>query len=357
MRDPSPERERLGAQCVFTSMTRIADLDSPGHELAPRPPAEWATGDYVAAEVLDQAGGRFVEAASGRPIELAEGDVVVGALGSRFATLELTGTWEDVVGDGIMHVLSGGGILGRLRSISTLIPDPPRVRYAGHVLRRGEKVTMMGSVRRAKEPGPFRAPVVLLTGTSMSAGKTSAAKVVIRRLKRMGQSVLGAKVTGAGRYRDVLAMKDAGADWILDFVDGGLPSTHCAEEVYREAMKTLLGRMAEVDADVAVVEIGASPLEPYNGAVATELLGERVALTILCASDPYSVAGAIAAYDARPDLVTGPTSNTEAGARLVARLTGLPTLDVRKKSDLPALEELLRYRLEGVAGRAASGDP
>ena len=34
--------------------------------------------------------------------------------------------------------------------------------------------------------------------------------------------VIGTKLTGAGRYRDILAMRDAGADYIFDFVDAGL---------------------------------------------------------------------------------------------------------------------------------------
>ena len=71
----------------------------------------------------------------------------------------------------------------------------------------------------------FGLPVVLLVGTSMSAGKTTSAKVIVRLLREAGLAVVGAKLTGAGRYRDILAMQDAGAEHIFDFVDAGLPST------------------------------------------------------------------------------------------------------------------------------------
>ena len=67
----------------------------------------------------------------------------------------------------------------------------------------------------------FELPVVLLVGTSMSAGKTTSAKVIVRLLREAGLVVVGAKLTGAGRYRDILAMQDAGADYIFDFVDAG----------------------------------------------------------------------------------------------------------------------------------------
>ena len=48
--------------------------------------------------------------------------------------------------------------------------------------------------------------------------------------------VIGTKLTGAGRYRDILAMQDAGADYIFDFVDAGLPSTVVSEREYRRAL-------------------------------------------------------------------------------------------------------------------------
>ena len=303
----------------------------------------------MAGEVLGRRAGGQAELPSGRMIEVTEGDLLVGALGSRFATLEATGSWEDVGEDGVMDLLTSGGLMGKVRSLSTLIPEPVSLRYAGHVLVDGEKLTMAQQVRRPLERPlerrPFRTPVVLLLGTSMSAGKTTAARIIIRRLKALGRTVLGAKVAGAGRYRDILGMQDAGADAILDFVDAGIPSTHCSPEIYREVLDLLLGRMAEVEVDVAVVEAGASPLEPYNGALAVDALRPLVAFSVLCASDPYAVLGAVHAYGFRPDLVTGTTANTEAGVQLANRLTDLPVLDLRRKQNLPELDQRLMEAL------------
>ena len=47
---------------------------------------------------------------------------------------------------------------------------------------------------------------------------------------------------------------------------------------------------------VAVAEVGASPLEPYNGDTALEQIQSTVAMTVLCVSDPYSVLGIMRAY-------------------------------------------------------------
>lgn len=96
---------------------------------------------------------------------------------------------------------------------------------------------------------------------------------------------------------------------------------------------------------MAVVESGASPLEPYNGAIAIEKIQHAVECTVLASSDPYAVVGVMEAFDARPDLVTGVASNTRAGIELTEELSGVRTLNVRDKASRPALRELLERAL------------
>lgn len=328
------------------SMTRISDLAEVPYETNALPRSDWATGDYVLVEVLTRSSERTVELTTGRMIELAEGDLVVGALGRRYATLEATGSWEAVEEDGRMEILTGGGLLGRCTSHSMLLAPLPQVVYVAHLTREGTKVRMKDFVEEPESHARYDIPTILIIGTSMSAGKTSAGRVIVRRLKALGQRVLAAKVTGAGRSRDMLSMFDAGADEVMDFVDVGLPSTVHPEEEYREALRILLARMAATAADVAVVEVGASPLEPYNGEAAVSMLEDAVRMTVLCASDPYAVVGVKEAFGTEPDLVTGITSNTRAGVELVEELTGIRCLNVRDKDALPALTDLLRDRLD-----------
>ena len=328
----------------LTSMTRISDLDDRRFEVGPVERDRWETGDYVSVEVLTTSSGQRIELSSGRQIEVAAGDLAVGAFGRREATQEATGDWREIGEDGRLEFLTGAGLLGRCTSKSMVLPTITSARYRGHVLRDGEKVRMADCV----DPAPDRSfdlPVVLVIGTSMSAGKTTAARIVIRELRAEGLDVVGAKITGAGRYADVLSMRDAGADAVYDFVDAGLPSTVCPTETYREALEGLLARIADAVPDVAVVEVGASPLEPYNGEAAIERIRDAVRYTILCASDPYSVVGVMTAYDARPSLVTGIATNTRAGVRLVEELTGVPALNVRARSARPKLRERLLQRL------------
>lgn len=330
----------------FTSLTRISDLPEGEFGVEAVDRDRWSTGDYVVAEVLTRAAGRTIELASGRTIEVAEGDLVVSALGRREATREATGSWEAVGADGRMHVLSGGGILGRMTSRSTDLGPLVPVVYRGHALVDGEVSAM-----RDWAPDPpeqeWSVPTVLLVGTSMSAGKTTAARMIVRRLKGMGHRVLGAKLCGAGRWGDVLTMRDAGADVVFDFVDAGLPSTVVPALEYRPVLRRLLSLMSGAEPDVGVVEVGASPLEPYNGALAVSAIRDSIDFTVLCASDPYAVLGVKEAWREAPDadLVTGIASNTTAGQNLVRELTGIPCLDVRRKEALPELDRMLRDAL------------
>lgn len=227
---------------VHTSMTRISTLRETPFAVEALPRDEWATGDYVAVEVLSTASGNRVELVNGRMTEVAEGDLVLGALGRRYATLEATGTWEEVGPDGRMELLTGAGLLGKCTSLSMVHAPLTAVEYRGHVRVHGHKTTMEDHVAPAPDLA-WETPTVLIIGTSMSAGKTTAARMIIRQLAELGLRVLGAKITGAGRYRDVLTMGDAGADAIFDFMDMGLPSTVCPPEAYRDGLRGLLARM------------------------------------------------------------------------------------------------------------------
>ena len=174
----------------------------------------------------------------------------------------------------------------------------------------------------------FSVPTLLIVGTSMSAGKTTTGRRVCKELDRAGLFVIGSKLTGAGRYRDILSYLKTGAREIYDFVDVGLPSTVVPEDDYRAAIRPLLNHINERKPDLLVVEAGASPMEPYNGEALIDELGDNIVCTILCASDPYAVVGVQKAFGLTPDLVTGPATTTSAAVSLVKKLTGLQGINI-----------------------------
>lgn len=329
----------------FLSLTRISDLEQKPFDIEPMARESWANGDYVSAEVTSEDSPcGLLELTTGRMVEAMPGSRIIGALGKRAATLEGVGSWEEVGADLCMHALTSAGLFGKLTSISPLSARPMPIKYLGHVTRDNTKLNMLDFVSPIQEQR-LGTPVVLLVGTSMSAGKTTTGRVVIHELKRRGYTVVGAKLTGAGRYRDILTFGDAGADQIFDFVDAGLPSTVSNPDDYRLRLRQLLSHISAVKADVLVAEAGASPLEPYNGATAIEELKDNVRCKILCASDPYAVVGVQTAFNFQPDLVAGPTANTEAGILLVEKLTGVEALNLMNRESVPRLTELLKKKL------------
>ena len=96
---------------------------------------------------------------------------------------------------------------------------------------------------------------------------------------------------------------------------------------------------------MAVIEAGASPLEPYNGGTLSEMLKDQVKLTILAASDPYAVVGIQAAWERPFDLVAGPAANTRAGVTLVRKLSGLEAIDLMESCNHGALGKMLEQKV------------
>ena len=329
----------------MTSVTRISDLSARGFETRSLPREHWDSGDYVVARVSNNHGRlSTLELPDGRMTEVMEDDLLVGAFGTRVATLEAVGDWRAIDASGELHALTAAGLLGRVTSLSPFLSSPMRLQYQGHAMRNGDKLTMRGSLASI-EMIDFDIPVILIVGTSMSAGKTTSGRVIVHLLSKMGLKVVGAKLTGAARYRDMLSFKDAGASTVYDFVDAGLPSSAVDAELYREALPYLLSLIARHQPDVVVAEAGASPLEPYNGEIAKEMIRDHVRFKLLCAQDPYAVVGVQQAFQRAPDLVAGGAANTDAGIALVHKLTGLNALNLMNPASHVQLKALLRKAL------------
>jgi hypothetical protein len=329
----------------LSSLTRISPLSQRPFTVGEIDRGLWATGDYIVCEVEEASGFTHLELDTGRLTNLVVGDRIIAVPGKRMATLEWTGDWEAVGPDGKMNMLTGAGLVGRVISRSPFLPAAMKLRYCGHVMLGGHKATMRRFVPEV-EPRDFLIPTVLLIGTSMSCGKTTAARTIVRLLAGKGKRVLAAKVTGAGRYRDIQTVGDSGAEWIYDFVDAGIPSTVMPEGEYREAISGLLSRMAADPADVAVIEIGASPLEPYNGMAAIDLLSEALRCTALAASDAYAASGLMSSTNIRPDLICGPAANTQAGIALTENLCGVTALNLSDPASYGALGRILSERFK-----------
>ena len=336
----------MNSKYIFSSMLRISDLDKIPFEVDKLEKIHWKTGDYVVGKITNTGNERMkIELINGRMRGIMKDDLVIGALGERYATLEATGSWREVEEYGIMHLLTGAGLMGKCTSKSAFLPNLIEIEYVGHVMRDDQVCKMDDYVKSTKE-SDFKTPVILLVGTSMSAGKTTVARIIVNHLKRAGLKIVAGKLTGASRFRDILSFKDVGASHIFDFVDMGLPSSIFPREKYRKKLMQLLSHINNVKADVAVIELGASPLEPYNGDVAFEELKSSVRCIVLCASDPYAVYGVMKSFKLKPDLVTGIATNTLAGAELIEKLCGVKALNLINPDTSDTLKQILNEKLK-----------
>ena len=333
------------SRLLLGSLARISDLDHIPYQVRELDRSRWATGDYVVGEVTGTPSELYnIEDTTGRMIPVVPGDRAIGAFGHRAATLEGVGSWRDIA-NGRMDAMTNAGLFGRFTSLSAFLPQPISLTYRGHVLRDGSK-GCRSDVALDDEEFDFSVPTILLVGTSMSAGKTTTGRLACKVLSDLGYKVIGAKLTGAGRYRDILSFRDHGAAEIYDFVDAGLPSTVVSESEFREAIRPLLPHIGMQNPDYLVAEAGASPLEPYNGAAAVDELGDNIRCRILCASDPYAVVGVLQAFGLKPDLVTGPATNTSAAIDLVRQLTGVQGINVADSESVGEFRNLLLSKLQ-----------
>jgi hypothetical protein len=280
-----------------------------------------------------------LEDVHGRLSVLHDGDVIVGALGHRNALQGYEGIMPTAAKPGdALHLLNTGGVIGQAISGSPDVGKPFEVEVLGQVLlfpefgsRLGQRAFIdSGAVKGRTDVAPV--PVIYIAGTCMNAGKTHAACALVRRLSQEGFRVGGAKLTGVSLLRDILSMRDYGADAVLDFTDAGVACT--SRETSAGIARTILSELAARDVDLIIAETGDGIMGEYG--VQTILSDPELQawgkVHILCANDPVGVAGAVRhfreAFELEVDVVTGPATDNRVGTRFVETL-GVPAANAR----------------------------
>jgi hypothetical protein len=280
-----------------------------------------------------------LEDVHGRLSVLHEGDVIAGTLGHRNALQGYEGVMPTKVKVGdFLHLLNMGGVIGKAISGSPDVGEPFEVEILGQVLLFPEFGTRIGAPASISDgaidggTNPRRVPVVFVAGTCMQSGKTQAACALVRRFSQEGFSVGGAKLTGVSLLRDILSMRDYGADPIFDFTDAGIVCT--GPENSARIARVIFNEFAARSVDVIVAETGDGIMGEYG--VQTILADPELkawgAAFVLCANDPVGVAGGVThfrtAFGVEVDVVTGPATDNRVGARFVESLR-LPACNAR----------------------------
>lgn len=302
-------------------------------------------GDLVLARVMriGQHGG--LQLPNGRRATLFVGDEIVVTYGNRYAPDQFEARVPGHLG--ACHLVAAGGIAAEARSWHSRMKRPTEIEPLGILADAAGQALNLASFRIPDDNvTPARLPcVIAVVGTSMNAGKTTAAAHLIRGLVLRGLRVGAAKVTGTGAMGDVALMADAGAHCVVDFTDFGFASTY---RVPRPDVERIL-RQAVVyaghSADAVIVEIADGLYQEETAALLKSPTFRRVVTgVVFAAADAMGAAAGVEWLEQRglPVLaVSGALTASPLGVEEASRATRLPVFGPAELSDPDRIGALL----------------
>jgi len=324
----------------IASVTGRVNL-SPRVEIVASIPPE--RGTVVVVEALEEKSvyGEL-ELVGGRMSRVIKGDLIAGVLGERQALKGFVGSIPAHLAPGdILNILNMGGVIGRCSSANADFGHALRVRVLGVAVVDGEPANLRRYAVPWRASLPQSAPIVLLSGTCMNSGKTTAACEIVRVLTGRGYRLAGAKLAGVATQRDLLNMQDHGAIAALSFSDAGLPSTTHVDDCVVPAAKGILAALNASDPDAIVMEFGDGIMGHYGVDL---LLGDRelmghVKAHVLCANDLVAAWGGLlflGQFGLQVDCISGPATDNSAGVDYVQQHFGKPAVNARLQPALLA---------------------
>ena len=291
---PAKWRRSQGVTVIDPSHGFISFADAPRVATGINPKASWVTrrlpedsplrwaavgdpqiGDVLLCEVLRPGLHGRIETSTGERSKLYVGDLIICALGRRYATgmleasAELCGEEADLV--------SASGVCGRVLQRTNEAVKPTRLRVLAQAVgATGRPLNLRSYGPEPAPPSLHRPAWILVVGSAMDSGKTTACAGLIHGLARAGMRVGAAKLTGTSSARDSGSYRDAGADPVFEFLDCGWPSTAgCTIEELDAIVCNLSGHLRAARVDAAVLEVADGLLQPETAAL-LELLRERL---------------------------------------------------------------------------------
>jgi hypothetical protein len=293
-----------------------------------------------------------LELVGGRLARIIKGDRIAGVLGERQALKGFVGHIPQHIAPGdVLHMLNMGGVIGRCSSANADYGRALRVRVLGAVEVDGEPANLSDYAVPWRERLRRSAPIILVSGTCMNSGKTTAACEIIRLLTARGYRVAAAKLAGVATQRDILNMQDHGAVASMMFSDAGLPSTTHTDDCISPAAKGILAALNEYGPDAIVVEFGDGIMGHYGVDLLlkdSDLMG-HVKAHVLCANDLVAAWGGLlflGQLGVHVDCVSGPATDNSAGVSYIEERFGRPAANGRADPD--RLADLVDARLSSL---------
>ena len=294
------------------------------------PPKE---GTVIVAEVLeDKKIYNKLELPSGRLATLHKGDIVALALGNRRALQGFVGEVPKRVNVGdVIHILNMGGVAG--------ICVSENLKEVGHAF----QVKVLGAVahgrmsRNIKECHLFKpkqkfqamTPLIVVSGTCMNVGKTTAACEIIKYASRLGLKISGTKLAGVALLRDTENMKDHGAYDAVSFLDAGFTSTVKQNGKSVHISKGAINYLAKRKPDYIVVEFGDGVFGEYGvmDILKDPEIQRNIVAHVGCAHDPVGAIKLVEICEhvgAPLHVLSGPVTDNSVGVDFLKKKIDIP---------------------------------
>jgi len=351
-----PELQELPADRVSAAKpafsTRGMDLSRATHLIVER--YQPKAGDLVLARVSRIGQHKRIERPDGRRAQLFAGDEVVVCYGNRYAPDQFEALVPEDLGP--CELVAAGGIAAQVVCKHRAISNATRLQPIGVLSdTAGQPLNVHDAALPTIDKMPELPSVTAVVGTSMNAGKTTAAARLILGLARAGKKVAAAKITGTGAGGDYWMMLDAGAEMVVDFTDAGFATTYCLKgETVQDIMRTLLGHLAQRGVDAIVVELADGLLQSETRSLlGSKFFKQHVDQVMFAAGDAM---GAVAGYQTLQQLecniaaVSGAFTAAPLAVREVERELSCPVYQKTELSD-PEIALSLIGETEGLKAR------
>lgn len=328
-------KERLGAaRAAF--VTRRVDLGDARTLLTGATPR---AGDLALARVKRLRHHARLQLANGRRVQLFHGDEIVVCYGDRYAPQQFEAYVPATIGP--CHLVASGGVAAHAVNWHQRIHrGPTEIEVLGILGDADGRVLNLRhyalNPQRSEMPRPR---LIVVAGTSMDSGKTTAGAHLVRGLSRAGLRVGAAKVTGTGACNDYFLMQDAGASVVLDFTDAGHVSTYrVGEPAIRRIVETLSAELGRHELDVAVLEVADGLVQAETAALLSAAwFRHAIDGVVFCAQDALGAKAGVDWLEQRGHdvlavsgvLTAAPLAMREAGDLVQQPVIGLDGLSDR----------------------------
>ena len=296
-----------------------------------------------------------LQLSSSRYADLFLDDCVVVCVGDRYAPDQFEGHAEiNPLG---CDLVAGGGIAGTVVRAHDIMASPTKLTPLGLLTDQDGDVINVAAYGLPARRIPHDVTIIGVFGTSMNAGKTTAASGLAHGLMKAGHQVAGVKVTGTGAFGDFNAFRDANVP-MSDFTDAGMPTTYKMPiERIEEGFSTLVGHAAELGAEIVVAEFADGIFQGETHQVLKQgPIRQRLDGLVFASADAAGAIGSVAVLrdmGHEPLFLSGLVSCSPLAASEASAVTGLPVLTRNQLHDPSIIMGFVKRTERGAAAGCA----